>query len=445
MASYTVVSPLGHGGFGVVERVHDAAGNSFARKTFKPSSSISPSEHDGLRKRFKREVTIQRELGGSGIMPILDYDLNAIVPWFVMPLAEKTYEQQVNDDRKSGSVDINAIADILNGLDRLHQHGYVHRDLNPKNVLFHDGQWKLSDLGAVLPPSGNTVTLTEDTVIYTERYCAPEQRHDFHSAKPSADVYSFGCILHDIFGKHPRTPYAKHSADGPVGVIIEKCTEPNPGRRPSIRVLSGMLLDTLVEIGGHCKVSDQKSSEWLLRLDQIDTWIEAEFDEFARFFAQLDIEERTGGHEGDWVYSLSTPFLTRLPATALANIAKRNDGVAAAIVEKYCQWARSTSFLFHFADTVCTRLSAIYDVGDAAAKAMAIVSLLELGHSHNRWYVMRQMLSKCQADQLSRELARRIAIEIQTEELESEFKHCISTVAWNINELAAELAKIANA
>lgn len=63
-----------------------------------------------------------------------------------MPLADKTYETQISDDRRTGSVDIDAIADVLNGLQYLHEHGYVHRDLNPKNILRHGDRWKLSDL-----------------------------------------------------------------------------------------------------------------------------------------------------------------------------------------------------------------------------------------------------------------------------------------------------------
>lgn len=176
MGSYTVVREIGYGGFGVVEEVHDTSGQIFARKRFRPGPQILIDDYDGLRNRFKREVKTQAALGGSEILPIIDHDLNNSEPWFVMPIAERTYEQQICDDRAVGSVDINAIADILNGLEMLHDLGYVHRDLNPKNILLHEGRWKLADFGAVLPPSGHTVTLTEDTVIYTECYCAPEQR-----------------------------------------------------------------------------------------------------------------------------------------------------------------------------------------------------------------------------------------------------------------------------
>jgi eukaryotic-like serine/threonine-protein kinase len=441
MNKYESQLELGRGGFGVVDKVVDNNGNEFARKTFSPASYIPDTAHEQLRKRFKREVAIQAQLGGHEIMPVVESNLNGDKPWFIMPLAEKSYEQQIADDRNAGSVDINAIAEILNALEYLHDMGYVHRDLNPKNILYVDGHWKLSDFGAVLPPSGHTVTLTGDTVIYTEQYCAPEQKNSFHSAQAPADVYSFGCILHDIFGKSVRVPYSKQSATGPIGLIIEKCTEPKPERRPSIKALRGMLLEILVEIGGHCKVADAKSEEWLNKLTSLEKWDDAEFDDFARFFAQLDIDERAEGHERGYVCSLSTPFLTRLREETLVKILQRKNGVAAAIIEKYCEWARDTAFDFHFSDTVGSCLAAIFDNGDAATKALALTALISLGRSHNRWYIMRLMLRRCAADALSAELARRFTIEIKTEELEYDFQRCFEEARWEAKMLHPELAK----
>ncbi len=444
MNEYETLHQIGRGGFGIVEKIRDLSGNEFARKTFQPASYIPDTAHDQLRKRFKREVMTQAQLGGREIVPILNSGLVGLNPWFVMPLASKTYEEQIAQDRLSGSVDIDAIADILNALEFLHDLGYVHRDLNPKNILHLDTHWKLSDLGAVLPPSGHTVTLTEGTVIYTEQYCAPEQRNDFHKAKASADVFSFGCILHDIFGGGVRIPYSRQSAPGKIGMLIEKCTEVNPTRRPSIKALRGMLLETLVEIGGHCKIADAKSEEWLEKLISIEAWTEDDFAAFARFFAHIDLSERAEGHEKGWVGSVSTPFLTRLPAEALAKLARRSDGVASAIIEKYCEWARTTAFAFHFADTVCGGLTAICDNGDSDSKALAITALVALGCSHNRWYVMRCMLRRCAADKLSAEVARRLAIEIRTEECENEFARCVREAKWDISLLPADIAKLVN-
>ena len=441
MRTLTTIREIGRGGFGVVEEVRDDAGNLFARKTFDPAS-IHAAFHDKLRKRFKREVITQQELGGKEILPVLEHDLDCAMPWFIMPLAEKTYSEKIAEDRAKGSVEIDPLADILNGIQRLHDLGYVHRDLNPNNILFHEGVWKLSDLGAVLPPTGQTVTLTEDTIIYTERYCAPEQRQDFHAAQPPADIYSFGCILHDLFGIYNRTPYARHSAPGAIGVIIEKCTEANPNKRPKVGKLRGLVLDTLLEEGGYCKVEDAKAEEWLKKLDSIDTWSPETYDEFARFFAQLDSDERLPGHESDWVYSISTPFLTRLSAEALEKILARRDGISAAIVERYCEWAKKTQFLFNFADNICGRLVIIFDKGTPSDTAAAFAALVSLGHSHNRWYVMKQMAARVKPDAITPELGKRLAIELKTEDMEGAFRRCLSEIDVAKEDVAHDLAKL---
>jgi hypothetical protein len=151
------------------------------------------------------------------------------------------------------------------------------------------------------------------------------------------------------------------------------------------------------------------------------------------------LRERAKGHEGDWVYSSSTPFLTRLPTKALIEIVRRKDGVANAIIEKYCIWVRETRFLFHFADTVCGRLTAIFDNGDAAFKALAICALIDLGESHNRWYVMRCMLQRCSAASLTRDISRRLAIEIKIEKLENQFRRCVEEVSWDVALLSQDL------
>jgi hypothetical protein len=255
-------------------------------------------------------------------------------------------------------------------------------------------------------------------------------------------VYSFGCILHDIFGDPPRTPYCQQTVKNyhQIGLLVEKCTEVNPTRRPSISSLRDFLLETLVEVGGHCKVTDQPSHEWLEKLNDIDNWTGTEHEEFARFFTQINISERSPGHQGRWLDSESTPFLTLVPAKAFVKIVERRDGIAAAIVEKYCEWVRSTAFSFHFSDIICSRLTAIFDHGTPANKAVAFIALIELSESHNRWYVMREMIHRCGSD-TPKEIARRLAIEIRTEEVESQFRRCIKEISFPPSSLAADLAK----
>ena len=99
MTAYKSIRQLGRGGFGVVDEVENVRGERLARKTFSPASYIPTDAVEKLRKRFKREVMIQAELGGAEIMPVIASDLDCLHPWFVMPLADKTYEVQIAEDR----------------------------------------------------------------------------------------------------------------------------------------------------------------------------------------------------------------------------------------------------------------------------------------------------------------------------------------------------------
>jgi hypothetical protein len=203
-----------------------------------------------------------------------------------------------------------------------------------------------------------------------------------------------------------------------------------------------MLLESLVEVGGDFKVDDPQSGEWLRKLENIDNWTPEDFDAFVRFFVQLDHSERTPGNERSWVHSASTPFLTRIPLQAMVRIVNRQDGPAATIIEKYCDWARNTAFAFHFSDTVCNRLVAIFDHGTPANKAIAFAALVALGESHNRWFIMRQMLRRASKEDTPKELARRLAIELKTDELERDFKRCVNVVGWELSLLAPDLARL---
>lgn len=424
---YERICKIGNGGFGIVEEVKGSQGQRFARKTFVAPQNDSQAKMK-LKKRFSREVKTQLEIGGDEIFPILDYDLNCEDPWFVMPLAQATYREQIKNDQFEGNVTVSALGDILNALQKMHDLGFVHRDLNPNNVLLHDGKWKLSDLGAILPPNGGTIVLTEDTAIFTESYCAPEQRKNFHSAEPTADIYSFGCILHDLFGKGQRTPYAQHTAEGDIGVIIERCTHLNPAKRPTLSRLRSLLFEALRDEEIVSRRLDEKSEEWLERLEDLKRWPEEMVEDFGRFFLSLDTEERANGRDEKYLQSETTPFLTRLSIKTIKRLSKAGKGVTNAVLEKYCEWVDSTDFDFDFSDNVCLRLRSIIEHGGPTQAAAAFLALVRLAHGHNRYFVMRTVVALSRNEQLDSNLVRRIAMELKIEGREHEFKGCVRTL-----------------
>ncbi|CAL6062982.1 Kinase [Hexamita inflata] len=95
---------------------------------------------------------------------------------------------------------------VLQGLEYLHQHQIVHRDIKPQNILLSRGRIQLCDFG-ISATLSNTINKSY-TAVGTPHYAAPEQISG-HGVNCSADIWSVGIVVMQMLMR--RVPYQDES------------------------------------------------------------------------------------------------------------------------------------------------------------------------------------------------------------------------------------------
>lgn len=407
--AYVTVRERGTGGFGVVYEVRDDAGQLFALKTLKPEAEAENPGAD-LGARFRREVKYQSAIDHPNVVKIIEHHLGDTPPWFIMELALCSLSDELEVDQALGGEAKRALFDILSGLQAIHAKGYKHRDLKPQNVLKlcnPDGthRYAISDFGLMTPAAGQTTTLTATNAGGgTPLYCAPECTTNLRRATHLADIYSFGAILHDIFGGiRNRLPYDQLSVSGPLKDVVEKCTWRQPRRRfQSVEALREALFEALDgDVAAFASVEEEEIVNLLSQGDSLD------HEAWDRVFDCID-ENAHEERSNDSIFrALSIEHISAL--------AEDSPELFDSLGRDYADYAQGT-FGFDYCDVIASRAQAFYAHGDVGLRALVAVSILKLGTSHNRYYVERIFMHMASTN-ISNELAERIAVELGVQEV----------------------------
>src|SRR5881398_106812 len=112
---------------------------------------------------------------------------------------------------------------VADGLAFAHEHGLVHRDVKPQNVLLNgDGRAKVTDFGIARSLDVEQGVTQTGTVLGTSNYIAPEQASGKHVDQHS-DVYSLGVVLYEMLSG--EVPFPGESF---VAVALKHVNEPPP-------------------------------------------------------------------------------------------------------------------------------------------------------------------------------------------------------------------------
>jgi serine/threonine-protein kinase len=195
LGKYVIKSELGRGAMGVVYRAEDPRlGRSVALKTMSPSVAGDPE----LLQRFYREAQSAGQLRHPNIVTIYDIDEADGTPFIAMEFLEGETLEKIIAARKDVPVvrKLDIIIQTCRALHYAHQHGIIHRDVKPANiVVLTDGLVKIVDFG-IARVTGGSMTRT-GLVMGTPMYMSPEQVLG-QPVDARSDIFSVGVILYEI-------------------------------------------------------------------------------------------------------------------------------------------------------------------------------------------------------------------------------------------------------
>jgi serine/threonine-protein kinase len=277
---YSIEREVGRGGMARVYLAQDLKhSRPVAVKVIRPELAASLG-----RERFLREIGIAARLRHPSIMPLFDSgDADGLL-YFVMPYEDGlSLRARLRRDGRLGTADaVSILRDVARALAYAHEHGVVHRDVKPDNVLLSGDAAVVTDFGiakafSVALTETGTVTLPQaDGVIGTPAYMAPEQGDGDPATDHRADIYSFGCLAYEVFTGEP--PFAgsttlelirAHTTSAPAPIVegrvdvpapiaglIARCLQKDPAARPQsaselLEVLSAVPLLDRGATSGH--------------------------------------------------------------------------------------------------------------------------------------------------------------------------------------------------
>ncbi len=223
---YELGRMIGRGGMAEVYAAHDAlldreVAVKVLRERFREDAAFTARFHD--------EARHVARLAHPNLVVVFDTGTEDTQPYIVMErIRGRTLQQAMDAGGLTEDRALQVAADVCGALGYAHEHGIVHRDVKPGNVMLaEDGSVKVTDFGIARAMSDETVTVTA-AVLGTAAYLSPEQAQG-RRVDARSDLYSLGVVLYELLtGKVPFT------AETPVAVALQHVrAAPTPVRELS--------------------------------------------------------------------------------------------------------------------------------------------------------------------------------------------------------------------
>lgn len=219
---YDLLEVLGRGGMGVVYRARQRG---LDREVAIKLLHAGVSDSDSLA-RFHREGEALGRLRHPNVVQVFDVGVADSRPFLVMEYVPGGTLSEHTDGKPLPPAAAAAIAaGVAQAIQHAHEHGVLHRDLKPGNILLQSrqstvsspqsttfrlqtgdsglGTPKVADFGLARPIDAGQTLTQAGMVVGTPSYMAPEQVSGTERATPACDVYGIGAVLYELLTGRP--------------------------------------------------------------------------------------------------------------------------------------------------------------------------------------------------------------------------------------------------
>ncbi|WP_328656304.1 protein kinase domain-containing protein [Nocardia salmonicida] len=224
-AGYRLERVLGRGGMGTVYLAeHPRLPRSVALKLLNREFSADQE----LQRRFEREADVVAQLDHPSIVGVYDRGRDDGYLWIAMQFIRGTDAATWDSRAHEPGVTARLIGETASALDYANQHGVLHRDVKPGNILIAEAEHGreiravLTDFGIARVATANTQLTATGTFTATLAYASPEQLSG-ELVDHRSDQYSLACTLFAMYAGHP--PY---TATNPGQVVAGHLSHPVP-------------------------------------------------------------------------------------------------------------------------------------------------------------------------------------------------------------------------
>src|SRR5437879_3523545 len=269
LGDYELLEEIGRGGQGVVFRARQKSLN---RTVALKVISLGQWASKAHLKRLRLEAAAAARLEHPGIVPIHEVGERDGSCYFSMKFVEGG---QLDEVVKRAPMSIRQAAELIAKVARTvhyaHEHGILHRDIKPGNILLDaKGEPLLTDFGlAGLVEAESTITRTREA-LGTPSYMAPEQAAgEQRKLSNATDVYGLGAVLYQLLTGHP--PFAGGTTYEAIKLLLD--TEP---RQP--RLLNPKIDRDLSTICFKCLEKDprRRYASALALAEDLEHWLKHE-------------------------------------------------------------------------------------------------------------------------------------------------------------------------